>query len=123
MTEGGAWQEIGPGAALVEGGDGLRFTVATPQGDLEAFAVRHAGRVRAYLNRCSHVPIELDWIEGRFFDDDPRFLVCATHGALYDSASGACVSGPCAGRGLVALETREKDGTVSVRSPNGPPGA
>lgn len=122
MTEGSDWQSVCDAGALVEGGDGVRFTVQTADaGALDAFAVRYQGRVRAYLNRCSHVPIELDWIEGHFFDNDPRYLVCATHGALYDSGTGACVSGPCAGRGLVALETCETEGTVFVR-PAGVPG-
>ena len=52
------------------------------------FAVRHAGRVHGYLNRCAHVAMELDWQEGVFFDFDGRDLICSTHGATYDAASG-----------------------------------
>ena len=48
-----------------------------------AFAVRFRGRVRAFLNRCGHLPVELDWEEGRFFDASGLYLICATHGALY----------------------------------------
>ena len=86
---------------LLEGGAGVRFTLE--QGDhepLHAFAVRHGGQVRAFLNQCAHVPVELDWQPGEFFDDERRFLVCATHGALYHPGDGRCAGGPCRGRGL-----------------------
>ena len=70
------------------------------------------GRVYAYLNRCAHKLVELDWQEGEFFDAEYRYLVCATHGALYDPASGVCVSGPCRGAALAAVPVRETDGAV-----------
>ncbi|MEZ5651911.1 MAG: Rieske 2Fe-2S domain-containing protein [Burkholderiaceae bacterium] len=104
--------------ALVEGGDGVRFEVETPQGRRPAFAIRFDGRVRAYLNQCSHVAIELDWIEGQFFHDDTRYLICATHGALYDSATGACAGGPCSGRGLTALAADERADGIYVQGAN-----
>jgi phosphoglycolate phosphatase len=55
-----------------------------PGGESEepAFAVRFRGRVAAYLNRCGHVPVELDWQPNEFFDDSKLYLICATHGAL-----------------------------------------
>jgi len=33
-----------------------------------AFAVRYRSRVYAYRNRCAHMPMELDWQPGKFFD-------------------------------------------------------
>jgi hypothetical protein len=33
-----------------------------------AFALRFDGVVRAYLNRCAHVPAEMDWQPGEFLD-------------------------------------------------------
>jgi nitrite reductase/ring-hydroxylating ferredoxin subunit len=77
-----------------------------------AFAVRHAGGVAAYLNRCAHKLVELDWQEGEFFDAERRYLVCATHGALYDPASGVCAGGPCRGATLTAIPVREASGSV-----------
>ncbi len=108
----GTLRLIGRSEALVDGGPGLRFEVraaGVPQG---AFAVRWAGQVRAYLNRCGHVPVELDWEEGRFFDADKLYLLCATHGALYDPATGACLAGRCQGRGLAPLAVVERDGHI-----------
>jgi nitrite reductase/ring-hydroxylating ferredoxin subunit len=99
--------------ALSEGGAGVRFEVALDGRVASAFAVRAAGRVVAYLNRCSHLGLELDWTEGRFFDADRRWLICAAHGALYEPADGACAGGACAGRGgLSALRVVERDGAV-----------
>jgi nitrite reductase/ring-hydroxylating ferredoxin subunit len=39
-------------------------------------------------------------------------LICATHGALYDPASGACLGGRCEGRGLKAVPVVERDGNI-----------
>jgi nitrite reductase/ring-hydroxylating ferredoxin subunit len=100
------------GSALAEGGDGVRFVVRRGGEDAPAFAIRHDGRVYAYVNRCAHVGVELDWQPGRFFDADGMVLICSTHGALYDPATGACLGGPCRGGGLVALPVEEIDGEV-----------
>lgn len=97
---------------LQESGRGVRFQVQYRDQVAPAFAVRHAGGVSAFLNRCAHRSLELDWQEGEFFDVDKRFLVCATHDARYDPISGTCVSGPCRGAGLIALPVHETDGWV-----------
>lgn len=97
---------------LKDGEDGVRFTVTRVTGLEPAFAVRYRGRVYAYLNRCAHVPVELDWQPGRFFDSSRLYLICATHGALYEPESGRCVAGPCRGARLQALSVIERDGGV-----------
>lgn len=99
-------------AALAEGARGVRFEVEYRGERLPAFAVRYAGQVRAYLNRCAHLPLELDWQAGAFFDRDARHLICSTHGATYDAATGRCLGGPCSGSPLVRLEAEERDGKV-----------
>lgn len=102
--------------ALVEAGAGLRFTVEAAREPVGAFAVRFHGGVFAYLNRCAHVAMELDWLPGQFFDSENEVLLCATHGAAYDPVSGACTGGPCAGRGgLRRLQVFERDGVVYWR--------
>ncbi len=96
-------------------GAGVRFEVERGGETVPAFAVRHEGRVRAYVNRCAHVGVELDWNPGEFFDETRRFLVCATHGATYDPASGTCVYGPCKGRSLEPVGTVERDGHLYLK--------
>lgn len=99
-------------AALRDSGDGVRFEVEYFGERAPAFAVRYLGCVHAYLNRCAHVAMELDWREGQFFDLEGRDLICSTHGAVYAATSGRCLGGPCAGSPLVRLQVEERDGRI-----------
>jgi nitrite reductase/ring-hydroxylating ferredoxin subunit len=76
-----------------------------------AFAIRYQDQVHAYLNRCAHIPMEMDYQPNRFFDSSGDWLMCATHGATYRPQTGACRSGPCRG-GLIKIDTSEVDGIV-----------
>ena len=98
--------------ALEEGGKGVRFPVTAGFEDTTGFVVRYGGRVYAYLNRCAHVPIELDWNKGEFFDDGGLYLMCSTHGAVYDPESGHCAGGPCRGGRLRKITVVEKENQV-----------
>lgn len=72
-------------------------------------------RPRAYLNRCKHLPVPLDGASRDFFDATKRYLICGTHGALYERATGFCVSGPCRGKTLTAIEIRlDADGSIAL---------
>lgn len=98
--------------ALLEKGLAHGFDVLHFRAPARAFALRFEGRVVAYLNRCLHVPVEMDWNPGEFLDADKAFILCATHGAAYEPRSGRCLGGPC-GRGrLTAIDTVERDGQV-----------
>jgi nitrite reductase/ring-hydroxylating ferredoxin subunit len=99
-------------SALGEGGKGVRFKVHTADGEQPAFAVRYNGKVYAYLNRCAHVPVEMDWMDGAFFDYSKLYLICATHGAMYLPDNGLCVQGPCPGKRLKPVAIEERDGLV-----------
>lgn len=103
--------------AVQEQGAGVRFAVDRWGVQQQAFVVRFNGKPRAYLNRCGHIPVELDWQAGQFFDDTRLYLICSTHGALYDPASGRCVGGRCAGRGLVPLDVQEHEGNIYLTEP------
>ena len=98
--------------ALADGGQGVRFSLERHGATVSAFAVRYAGRVYAYLNSCAHIPIELDWVEGEFFDKSGLYLICSTHGATYEPATGYCIMGPCKGERLIALRVAERSGKV-----------
>ncbi len=101
-------------SALLDGGDGVRFVVHGHDVESAAFAIRFGGRAHAYLNRCRHVAMELDWNPGKFFDGDATLLICSTHGALYDAASGECRGGPCRGNGLIPVPVIERDGLILI---------
>jgi nitrite reductase/ring-hydroxylating ferredoxin subunit len=97
--------------ALVDSGTAVSFDVVYQGQSCRAFAVRYAGEAHAYVNRCSHVPMEMDYQPDRFFDMTGHWLICATHGAMYQPQSGRCYAGPCRG-GLVKIALEERDGVV-----------
>jgi nitrite reductase/ring-hydroxylating ferredoxin subunit len=76
-----------------------------------AFAVRHNNQVQAYLNRCAHIAMEMDYQPDRFFDESGKWLLCATHGAVYEPSTGQCVEGPCR-KNLVKIDLSETDSKV-----------
>lgn len=94
-------------AAVLEGGKGVRFAVHAFGHAATGFVVRYNGAVHAYLNRCAHVPIELDWAEGEFFESSGLYLMCATHGAIYVPETGYCAGGPCKGGRLRPIGVRD----------------
>lgn len=100
---------------LADSGDAVRFEVLVDGRPEAAFAVRYRGRVYAYLNRCAHMPMELDWKPGKFFDSWGVHLICSTHGATYAPDTGKCLHGPCFRDGLVSIPVDERDGTVIVK--------
>ena len=101
--------------ALEERGEGVRFELRPAEpGAAGGFAIRAFGKVHAYVNRCPHLGTELDWQAGEFFDFARLYLVCSTHGAIFEPATGHCVAGPCRGASLERVEVRECDGRVML---------
>ena len=98
-------------AELLNGGLAVAFDVQYAGQTCRAFAVRYEDLPHAYLNRCTHVAMELDWQPNRLFDDTGQWLLCSTHGAAYAPDTGDCQGGPCRG-GLVKIELSEHDGVV-----------
>ena len=97
---------------LVERGAAFVFDVLQYGEPAHGFALRFDGRVVAYLNRCLHVPTEMDWQYGEFLDSGKEFILCSIHGAAYEPRSGHCIGGPC-GRGkLTPIGAEERDGEV-----------
>lgn len=108
---------IGPIEGLEEGGKGLRFDVENTTGDvMPAFVVHYDYQYFAYLNKCGHIAVQLDYMPGEFFSDDGQSLICATHGAEYAPDTGACQGGPCYGVGLEPLVISQSDGQLYLES-------
>ncbi len=113
---------------VAEGGPGVRFPL---DGHTNGFVVRFCGKAYAYVNRCPHLGTELDWQPGEFFGGVPPtgsgsengglYLVCSTHGALFEPSTGHCVAGPCRGASLEPLQVREQEGRVSIDEEAAPP--
>lgn len=96
---------------LLEGGQAVPFDVLYAGQTCRAFAVRFNGLAHAYLNRCTHVAMELDWQPNRVFDTTGQWLLCASHGAAYQPDTGQCAGGPCQG-GLVKIMLVDNGGVV-----------
>lgn len=83
--------------------DGLRdraFVVRLPSGDL-----------RAYVNRCRHANLPLDWGDDRFLDEHGK-LACRAHGARFEPDDGRCFEGPCWGKQLRPVKIEVEDDLI-----------
>ncbi|WP_051311485.1 Rieske (2Fe-2S) protein [Zooshikella ganghwensis] len=89
------------------------FTV----GKQTIFVVNRAGQFHAYLNRCPHLGIRLEWQPDQFLDTDARLIQCATHGALFLIETGLCIAGPCAGQHLTKLACHSSNQQICVTLP------
>jgi nitrite reductase/ring-hydroxylating ferredoxin subunit len=79
-------------------------------------AVRQGDAVYVYENACPHIGTPLDWTPDRFLSADGKMLICATHGAQFEIATGVCVWGPCQGDRLTPVAFSVRDGVVVVEA-------
>jgi len=84
----------------------------------ECFVVNHGGSFYAYVNRCCHIPISLDWIENQMMTEDRQYIQCATHGAQYLPDTGECVWGPPCGKFLTPIPLTLRGDDVIAASTN-----
>jgi nitrite reductase/ring-hydroxylating ferredoxin subunit len=75
-------------------GHSLKFMLPIRGVDEECFVINYHGHFHAYVNRCRHVPMAMDWVDNEFFAEQGRYLMCQTHNAYYEPASGECIAGP-----------------------------
>jgi len=84
----------------------VKFTFSEGGENQSGFIVFVGAKYYAYKNKCQHLSVELDWDNNNFFEEEGRFIVCATHGAIYDPSSGKCLMGPCVGKKLETLNLK-----------------
>ena len=94
--------------------NGARGFPAAPGGFTGLFAVRRGERVFVYVNSCPHIGLPLEPLPDRFLDARKQNIVCAAHGARFRVEDGVCISGPCLGEALEAVEARIVDGEVVI---------
>jgi nitrite reductase/ring-hydroxylating ferredoxin subunit len=93
------------------------FAEADAELDAESVSLilhRDGDRVRAWRNVCPHAGRRLDWSPGRFLKSKDGLLVCAVHGASFETVEGVCVAGPCRGDRLQAVAVRVVDDVVTL---------
>jgi nitrite reductase/ring-hydroxylating ferredoxin subunit len=78
----------------------------------DLFIHRKNDQVYAYVNICPHAGTPLNMEEGTFTEKSGRYLMCHTHGALFQLEDGLCVAGPCNGAKLRVVDVILKDGNI-----------
>lgn len=82
------------------------FAVGAGPWPLRGFLVRKGDEVFAYLNRCPHAGHPLNLRPDEFLTPERTHIVCNSHGAVFEIASGVCLAGPCVGEHLQRLPIR-----------------
>jgi nitrite reductase/ring-hydroxylating ferredoxin subunit len=100
-------------------GESMKFMIPVRGTDEECFLINYRGHFHAYVNRCRHVPMAMDWMDNQFFDAEGRYLMCPTHTAYYEPASGECVAGPhdTCGKALYRVPLEIDAGVIYARPP------
>jgi len=98
----------------LDGGGARGFTIGGAAWPLRGLVVRVGDRVYGYLNRCPHAGHPLDLRPQQFLTPDGTLILCSSHGALFEKASGYCVAGPCAGRSLSPVPLQVRCGFVML---------
>ncbi len=75
-------------------GQSIKFLLPIRGADEECFVVDFGGEIHAYVNRCRHVPMPMDWVDNQFVAEEGRYLMCQTHNAYYEPSTGECIAGP-----------------------------
>jgi nitrite reductase/ring-hydroxylating ferredoxin subunit len=96
----------------------IRFVYRDEGIQREGFLAWFQGRVVAYENVCRHVPISLDYGDGRFFNPERTHFVCQTHGATYEPVTGECIAGPCVGAFLKGLQVEVSGDEIWFEEPD-----
>ncbi|MDP7651319.1 MAG: Rieske 2Fe-2S domain-containing protein [Rhodospirillales bacterium] len=98
----------------VADGGSERFVAQVDGQARSVMAVRRGQQVFVYVNDCPHTGAPLDFTPGKFLNLEGTHILCTGHGALFRIEDGHCVSGPCVGDDLQALDAVVEDGAVWV---------
>ena len=103
-------------------GQSRKFILPIEGVDEECFVINFGGEFHAYVDRCRHIPIAMDWVDNHFFEEGGRYLMCQTHGALYQPATGECLAGPvgACGKFLFRVPLEVERGLIYARPPEQP---
>ena len=80
----------------------------------DIFIQRIGEDIFGFMNVCPHAGTPLNMEEGQFMEKSGKYLMCHTHGALFQLSDGLCVAGPCNGSRLQAVDITIKNGNVIV---------
>ena len=100
-------------------GQSKKFLLAIRGMDEECFVINYRGQFHAYVNRCRHVPMAMDWVDNQFFAEEGHYLMCQTHNAYYQPDSGECIAGPAGtcGKFLYRVPLEVSNGVIYATAP------
>ncbi len=78
----------------------------------QCFILHYNDSIYAYVNRCPHTGINLNWQPNQFFDITGQLIQCSLHGALFRIEDGLCIRGPCLGDSLQAVNFEVRDNDI-----------
>ena len=118
-SKGGASRYIVGKTSDLKPGESLKFLMPVRGSDEECFLINFGGQFHAYVNRCRHVPMALDWVDNQFFAEEGRYLMCQTHNAYYEPDTGECIAGPfeTCGKLLYRVPLEVIDGIIYATPP------
>lgn len=88
---------------LEEVPDGGARVIDAVRTGVSIVVLRRGEHAWAYVNRCPHFSVPLDFEPGTISCYRAQVLMCAHHSALFRFEDGYCIEGPCAGATLDAL--------------------
>ncbi|WP_353187334.1 Rieske 2Fe-2S domain-containing protein [Bosea sp. (in: a-proteobacteria)] len=100
-------------SAVVGEGAARCLTVETAAGAFPLLLLRRSGALSAYVNACPHQYLPLDYRSADVLSADGARLLCSAHGAVFDAATGGCLSGDGAD-GLDPVPVVERDGLIRI---------
>lgn len=68
--------------------------------------------ISVFLNFCPHAGTPLNMFDEKFMDLKGKYLLCRTHGALFNPKTGKCVRGPCKGKYLRPIAHVLENGSI-----------
>ena len=98
----------------IEDGGSAGFTSEVGGKPRMLLAVRKGKNVFVYVNSCPHIGVPLDFHAGKFMSRDQKYIICSTHGALFEIEDGLCISGPCRNSYLKAVMVSVEGNSVLI---------
>lgn len=98
----------------IEDGKALELSYRSGSDIHDIFIQRKGEGIFAYMNICPHAGTPLNMMDGDFMERTGTYLMCHTHGALFQLENGLCVAGPCNGDRLQPIDIIVEDGNIIV---------
>ena len=104
----------------IEDGGSEGFIINTVDGRCGLMVIRVGKGALSYINSCPHIGTPLEIRPGRFLDQTGEYILCSTHGALFQIHNGLCIAGPCVNKRLTPVNATVRDGAIFIDKNNLP---